>query len=1693
MRIPVFSVILGVACIISQRNVISKFDNQVNLLKSGDNTEFQTRHIHSASLYYSYTEDLLALILKEDVKPANCQAKLKEYCDNIKKITSIISDINPILDEICKNQNKCTDLETNVADRCKALNQTLSTKPLTLERCISLHQQCLFLEGTCPETLKNNCNSVGNTRYRRKRQNLKNEIFLRAVPGNFENIGTDACQKALKKVCPKLALLGRDLISQCFDLNNTCEPLVLQQRTTAIFLKMKPRNVQTDCNKLKTQCQENGVEYRPPGNAWFPIDSEPIVAKEVNLKALYQQAERDGVLIEQKLTLSMEDLLLFLGQSYQKGGFDPNQCKTEVQTHGCNYLKTLTRDDDYDCNDINTKCQKLKTTFQTKFNRFSDEIKQKTLFSGYKNGNAKILGWYELPSIPRETCDTLEFSCFFLNKYDKDSNLKITCQNVRVICYKSRLDNLAYEMLESQMRGIFRDSGNGNDWSNTCQKKLVEVCKGIKHQNFDFFSLCVQPETTCPMLQRDLQEKTNKLKDILNKKQDSPNKEDCISLEAKCDALKHDDPQLTGSCYTLKSNCLRLNESEELGFVLLKEKKNISGADKCTSKLNEKCDSWSRKIDKQFSVSCALQNGTCNFITSDVQSYCKNFRKNINKSNIVDELEKVANNTDELSKLYPRWAPYCEMLLQSCPELTGNGANKLCKEIQTLCEPYQTREALETALIYKFQGNFKDITQCDKTLTVYCTQNRKLKREALRSFCNDNPKNKNDTLVTKKLCESLPNLEKRITNYNKLKKNAEDAANKTNIILTFILNTTMDQIHNSHAIVRRSSSHLPLTGMEASTFDLLGERGVQILKKRDQAVGDGIGEEHLLALILKEEGLEEEQCKQKLGEYCGELHNANLTSKDIHDKLKDYCNKDQANEDKCKTLKTNVEAKCDKLKEALEEALKTLNETVCKEYEHECLFLEGADPNNLKEPCSNLRTKCYELKRRRVRDNVLMRALSGNLKEKPECEKALKKHCVTLASMSPDLMQACLNVDNGTCEHLVGAIAPGKCTSLKTEVDKALKNPDKTKCLPLLEKCHFYGPNCNDKEKPKCDELTTECEKHDVEYMPPEGPFIPIDPTVTVLDQVGLDALYKEAAKEGVLIERLSDRSLDNLLLFLGQKDSGDFDEQQCKKEVKGDKCDYLKTLTGEKDDKYDCEAKCGQLKVQLTTNRNSLKDSIKKNYFFGKNNRDKADNTLLGWHVLQPTIITEDCARFESQCFYLDRHGKSTELEKACQNVRAMCYKRGLNDVAHEALQSQMRGYFDYSGNDWLNKCQKNLTKVCKELKDKNHDLLALCLQPKDTCDLLIDDIQNKARYLTYHLDQRRDSPYKEDCIKLEAKCDALEQDAFFLSGPCDTLRKNCRHLNESREVGFVLLNEKKNISEFGDCESEVNEGCNRWLRKAYRSFELACALPTDTCNTVTLNVKNYCKNLLENINKSGIVGQLEKDKDNMDQLRKLCPPWVTYCNMLLPSCPGSTDDDDTNKLCKKIQEKCGPYQKQQAAEDAVMYKFQGHLGHLDNCTSKFTAYCAQGQNSTNNTLNGLCTNTSTSGAKKGEKTVREKLCERLVTRVRKWCRTLPDELKEAKKDLEKRVEAYQELKSKADEAANKTNIILTFYNTTANQSHRSHSIMKRSYIPPLLTPTAANALDLMALLVDTYVDLDNMCKKLLLDCGFEKDCKGN
>ncbi|KAG5436823.1 hypothetical protein PCANB_001946, partial [Pneumocystis canis] len=1758
-------------------------------------------------------DELLALILKEHAMTDNCEKKLNEYCENLKKAELKFENIHNKLKEYC-NENgkvkngKCKELKEKIQGKCTKFKNELEKapkeKPVKNENCVKYELQCLFLEGACSDDLTEKCSEVRNECYETKRNKVADEIALRALKGELKKETKDQCEEKLKEHCPILGRMSQELMEKCLDSEKACQSLITEAGKKCASLKDKVKDelkgikdntcktlleechfygpnceedeIKTNCGKRKKECEEKDIIYTPPEEPWFPIQPRVSIIEEVGLEELYKTIAQGGILINKLRHPSMEDLLFFLSQKNGDEEFNEEECKEAHKTERCNYLKALSKNSDYDCDKLKDKCNELKKEFKKEQENLKKEIKNVGLLNKNNGpGKAEIIPWHKLYSdFYGKRCAELQSDCFFLSRYNND--LKTACDNVQAMCYRRGLDAAAYETLEDQMRGEFQDLGQNNY---QCQKKLVEVCDKVKNRNHILLSLCSDPEDTCFSLSHDIRAKTYELDHILGFTRDFPEEHDCLELEPKCNRLKEEDTRLLGPCHTLERNCHHLRESKQLRDLLLGEKKNLSDIKYCTEKVNDKCHYYSRKLYKQFELSCALQNDTCTIMSFHINLHCENLKENINKKEIITKLSDAKDKMDQLRELCPLWVPYCDTLLPNCAnKLADEGKNDtLCPKIQEICKPYQTRQALEDAVFYEFRGNLTNTNTCNTRLKEHCATWTQ-KENTFSSLCNDtNDSKKSDKVKeelcqrlvdrVKKLCKKLPDklkeeekeLTRRIEVYNDLKNKTENATKGTNVILTFsIENNSTNKTNNStgktnstisHELVKRSQSHPTITETEAHAFDLvamviteyvelkekcrkllldcgfeeecpssktpckdikkkcgelkplemkppqtitntetststvtqnvtvdsegkpictsgtpsinmnctsihttdtwvthtsthtntmtktstvtskitivstkkcqptqcttdrthpthgsggeeagdvkpsggirvngwgtaavidtckmiilssrdeahsktlsprdhrwvnidLGREGVQMLKKRDQGVLEGMEEEHFLALILKEDAING-RCKDKLGNYCKALYAAGLESGKVHDKLKDICEngnvKDEDN--KCKELETKIQDKCTELKNGLDKVFseRPVKSSNCTQYEPQCLFL-GECSDEVIEKCSELRNECYEIKRNEVAEEIALRALKGSLKKKEneneeKCIEDLKKHCPILGKMSRELMEKCLD-PKGACKDFK-RMAEEKCDSLKKEVKKALENVNDKTCLPLLEECHFYGPNCEEKNEiqKNCEKLKTKCEdKHDIVYTPPEEPWFPIQPRVSIIEEVGLEGLYKAVAQEGLLINKLKLPSMEDLIFFLSQENKkNDFDENKCK-EINKDNCDYLRTLSKNSD--YDCtniKDDCGQLEVKFKKRRKALKEDIQAINLLNKNNDPGNNAETIPWHKLDSDFNGENCAELESECFYLDKNGKS-DFAKACQNIENMCYKKGIDAVAYETLESRMRGEFRDSGQNWLNQCQGKLINVCEKVKTQSHDLFALCLEPKETCKLLNWDIQTKVHKLNRILDFKRDFPEEDHCLELEPKCDRLKKEDTFLLGPCHTLEKNCRHLRESQQLRDLLLGEKKNLSDITHCGDKVNDKCHHYSRKIDKQFKLSCALQNNTCKMISFYIKKYCSNLQENIKGKKIVKQLIDAKGNMDKLRKLCPSWVPYCDALLPSCP-KLKGNDTVKLCREIQTYCKPYQTRQALEDAVLYEFRGNLTNINTCNTTLKEHCA-------------------------------------------------------------------------------------------------------------------------------------------------------
>ncbi|KTW26485.1 uncharacterized protein T551_03402, partial [Pneumocystis jirovecii RU7] len=632
------------------------------------------------------------------------------------------------------------------------------------------------------------------------------------------------------------------------------------------------------------------------------------------------------------------------------------------------------------------------------------------------------------------------------------------------------------------------------------------------------------------------------------------------------------------------------------------------------------------------------------------------------------------------------------------------------------------------------------------------------------------------------------------------------------------------------------------------------------VKRQAAGAQNSFDEEHVLALILNKD-LEKTKCIEKLKKYCQELNEVNLKIEQVHEKLKDFCDNGKA-DTKCQSLQTKVMGKCTDFKtKKLEPALKDPSDDNCKENERQCLFLEGACPNELKEKCSELRNKCYQRKRDGVAEEVLLRALHGDLENTTECEKKIKNVCPKIGQESDELTMLCLD-QQATCVSLV-AKGKSKCSVLKQKVEEALKekNELRGKCLPLLEQCYFHRGNCKKDASqckpqnkdcedylPKCDELAKECGKKGVIYIHPGPDFDPTKPEPTVAEDIGLEELYKRAEEDGVFIGRQQVRDATALLALLVKKDNtGNNDIGKKCNEILENKCknshehEALEKLCAKNAANNIGKEKCKELEEDIKKTCNIFASKLINNHLFDPK---KGNNGIIGWGGLPTFLSNEDCTKLESYCFYFEK--KCQDGEKSCANVRAACYKRGLDARANKVLQENMRGMLHGSNKSWLEKFQQELVKVCKELKENkenfpNDELFALCVQPAKAARLLTHDLRMKTIFLRQQLDKRRDFPTDKDCKELGRKCQDLGEDSKEITWPCHTLEQQCNRLGTTEILKQVLLDEHKDtLKDQESCVKYLKEKCNKWSRRGDDRFSFICVFQNATCKSMVDDVQD-------------------------------------------------------------------------------------------------------------------------------------------------------------------------------------------------------------------------------------------------------------
>ncbi|KAG4302661.1 hypothetical protein PCK1_001016 [Pneumocystis canis] len=253
-----------------------------------------------------------------------------------------------------------------------------------------------------------------------------------------------------------------------------------------------------------------------------------------------------------------------------------------------------------------------------------------------------------------------------------------------------------------------------------------------------------------------------------------------------------------------------------------------------------------------------------------------------------------------------------------------------------------------------------------------------------------------------------------------------------------------------------------------------------------------------------------------------------------------------------------------------------------------------------------------------------------------------------------------------------------------------------------------------------------------------------------------------------------------------------------------------------------------------------------------------------------------------------------------------------------------------------------------------------------------------------------------------------------------------------------LFFLNQENGESNNALCEKMHNETCN-YFKNLTGNSQYDCNDSTNTCTELEKTLK---ENLLQKEIKN--IELFSKDNKSFPEASLIDWPKLNP-NQL-------TKNKKDNFLCPTIQMSIKPYQERKDLESALKHELKGGLGEITHCNYKLDDYCIKWAETGNHTLINLCRVYNT---KTNETGIRNDL-------------------------------------KYAEEAMKNTNLVFLIQesNPTGETKCSSTALVRQSSNHPTITGIEINATDLVAIILDEYIELKQKCKKLLLDCGFKKEC---
>ncbi|QSL64553.1 hypothetical protein MERGE_001854 [Pneumocystis wakefieldiae] len=839
----------------------------------------------------------------------------------------------------------------------------------------------------------------------------------------------------------------------------------------------------------------------------------------------------------------------------------------------------------------------------------------------------------------------------------------------------------------------------------------------------------------------------------------------------------------------------------------------------------------------------------------------------------------------------------------------------------------------------------------------------------------------------------------------------------------------------------------------------LSVRSSQVSTRDVSFEGFVIQEEDIYAFILKNDYEDDSKCEKRLEEYCKELKEMDPELEKVHTKIKEICGNND--KEKCKEIKEKIIKVIEQFNLGIFLNIKyPLFYEHCDKYLPKCFFFSGINSFNVTFDCNYLRYFCYSQEYKKLKGEIILRAIGNNISNYTDFRKKAKDVCPVLVQQNNNLIIDCLKIErlflyfNYYASHF--------CSSLNNSLnDYELQE----KCHEKLGKCYFIKNGCK-----KCDELEELCRKKNITYSPPKEDFSPIELEETLFKKIDLENFYKDARNKGLVFGELKE-TLDDMLIYLSVTYEG-LKEAECRGVLK-DNCDFFESLSLEfkklcQDEKKE---KCKDI-LEVTNRCKKLKKNL---YITGFSTEfgDNKESKIIIWENLPTSLNEKECLELTSEC-YLMRVACNNFIIAACRNAILGCYKRRQDLLFIKLIESQLhKEKYELKSNDEkLKICQKIVMEKCVTLRNTNIRNFLKCLRPKEICDKVEEILLIQSRDLGQALDKVRDSPKEKDCVELKKDCDGIVGNLDSNNEKCATLKKNCEFLRVAEELKSVFLKEKSNaLASLENCLKALKEKCDRLSKGEEHPLRISCVFKEETCKRIVSEVSSHCVAFKNNIEKHDIVNRSENGNKTLAE--EICMLWVPYCDQLMENCADELKEGNgtVKRVCSQLKVNCKSIIDRLHLEDSLIHKLEGSLSTEEECEKALGKYCAQSKNTTSHIFDSLCKDESDP-----TKDSTTELCKKLVEEVRNKCPALKNGLEKSEKDLEKKKSRFEKVKQEAEESIKEAKSVL--------------SKVKGEGQDASVSEAEAKAFDATAKALKLYLELKENCKGLQPDCSFTKKC---